>query len=73
MEESKRKQTRVEKKPNPQTKRDQLPEHMLKELEDAFKHYDPEDTGVIQIANLRGILWNFGMWRMSKKEMEEEM
>lgn len=33
----------------------------------------PEASGVIQMSQARGILWNFGFWRMTSKEFEKEL
>lgn len=32
-----------------------------------------EAPGVIQMSQARGILWNFGFWRMTSKEFEKEL
>ena len=40
----------------------------------AVKLYETEDQpGVIQMNYVRGILWNFGFWRMTSKEFEQEL
>ena len=40
----------------------------------AFSLYElPESPDVIQMTQARGILWNFGFWRMTSKEFEKEL
>lgn len=46
----------------------------LEDLRIAFSLYEiPEYPGVIQMTQARGILWNFGFWRMTSKEFEKEL
>ena len=47
---------------------------MTRQLDDlriAFSIYEIEKTGTILLSNLRVLLWNFGYWRISKKDMEK--
>lgn len=40
----------------------------------AFSLYEDEAApGVIPMQHVRGILWNFGFWKMSKKDIEREL
>ena len=40
----------------------------------AFLLYEIESSpGVIQLTQARGILWNFGFWRMTNKEFDKEL
>ena len=40
----------------------------------AFSLYEDEgNRGVIPMQHVRGILWNFGFWKMSKKDIEREL
>jgi Ca2+-binding EF-hand superfamily protein len=50
-----------------------LPEDMIEDLKEAFAIYDTENNGTILMSHVRNILWNFGMWRITKKEMEMEL
>ncbi len=50
-----------------------LPGEILSDLQDAFKHYDKEETGQISITHFRNILHNFGFHKMSKKEIDDEL
>jgi len=43
----------------------------LDDLRIAFSIYEIEKTGTILLSNLRVLLWNFGYWRISKKDMEK--
>jgi Ca2+-binding EF-hand superfamily protein len=46
----------------------------LEDLRIAFSLYEnPEIPEVIQMSQARGILWNFGFWRMTSKEFEKEL
>ena len=46
---------------------------MLQDLQDAFAHYDRDNTGLIGIAHFRNLLHNFGFGKMTKKEVDEEL
>jgi Ca2+-binding EF-hand superfamily protein len=50
-----------------------LPSEILADLQDAFKFYDKEDSGVISITHFRNILHNFGFHKMTKKEIDDEL
>ncbi|OMJ96292.1 hypothetical protein SteCoe_17 [Stentor coeruleus] len=51
-----------------------LPDYLLEDLRIAFSLYEiPEFPGIIQTTQARGILWNFGFWRMTSKEFEKEL
>lgn len=50
-----------------------MPDEMISDLKAAFAIYDTEETGCILMQHVRNVLWNFGMWRISKKEMEHEL
>jgi Ca2+-binding EF-hand superfamily protein len=43
----------------------------LDDLRIAFSIYEIEKSGTILLSNLRVLLWNFGHWRISKKDMEK--
>lgn len=46
----------------------------LEDLRIAFNLYEsPESPGMIQMSQARGILWNFGFWRMTSKDFEKEL
>ena len=48
-----------------------LPSEIISDLQDAFKYYDKEDSGVISVTHFRNILHNFGFHRMTKKEIDD--
>ena len=50
-----------------------IPGEILSDLQDAFRHYDKEDSGIISITHFRNILHNFGFHKMSKKEIDDEL
>ena len=50
-----------------------MPEEMQEDLKKAFSIYDTENTGCILMQHVRNVLWNFGMWRITKREMELEL
>ena len=50
-----------------------LPGDMLNDLQEAFAFYDKEETGYISIPHFRNILHNFGFYRLSKREIDDEM
>ncbi|CAG9314906.1 unnamed protein product [Blepharisma stoltei] len=51
-----------------------LPDFLLDDLRAAVALYETEDQpGVIQMNHVRGILWNFGFWRMTSKDFEKEL
>lgn len=50
-----------------------LPSEILADLQDAFKFYDKEDSGLISITHFRNILHNFGFHKMTKKEIDDEL
>lgn len=50
-----------------------LPLTQDNEIKDAFKFYDPENTGSINRKQLRSILGNFGFTKMNGKEIEDEI
>ena len=50
-----------------------LPGDLLADLEDAFRHYEKQESGYISMTHFRNILHNFGFHRFSKKEIDEEL
>lgn len=50
-----------------------LSSEIISDLQDAFKYYDKDDTGVISTTHFRNILHNFGFHKMSKKEIDDEL
>ena len=50
-----------------------MPSDMINDLTEAFAFYDREDTGVISIAHFKNILHNFGFYRLTKREIDDEM
>ena len=51
----------------------QLPIEMLTDLHDCFKHYDTENTGLINDTLFKNILQNFGFHKMGPRDIEEEL
>jgi Ca2+-binding EF-hand superfamily protein len=46
----------------------------IEDMRRAFALYEDENSpGVIAMQHVRGILWNFGFWKMSKKDIEREL
>ena len=56
-----------------------LPDYLVNtnkvdDLRAAVAIYETEDQpGVIQMNYVRGILWNFGFWRLTSKDFEKEL
>mmetsp|Transcript_31495 Transcript_31495/g.54598 ORF Transcript_31495/g.54598 Transcript_31495/m.54598 type:complete len:173 (+) Transcript_31495:7-525(+) len=49
-----------------------LPDYLMEDLRDAFSLYEQEG-GTIMMSQVRGILWNFGYWHMTKKDLDREL
>ena len=46
----------------------------IEDMHKAFSLYEEEGVrGSIPMQHVRGILWNFGFWKMSKKDIEREL
>ncbi|OMJ78580.1 hypothetical protein SteCoe_21558 [Stentor coeruleus] len=51
-----------------------LPDYLVDDLRAAVAIYETEDQpGLIQMNYVRGILWNFGFWRLTSKDFEKEL
>ena len=46
---------------------------MLNDITVAFAFYDTCDLGLISIAHFKNILHNFGFYRLSKREIDDEL
>lgn len=46
---------------------------MEKDLAEAFAFYDRDVSGLISIPHLRNILHNFGFYKMSKRDFDDEL
>lgn len=62
-----------------QKQSNKLPDYLVNhikvdDLRAAVSIYETEDQpGVIQMNYVRGILWNFGFWRLTSKDFEKEL
>jgi Ca2+-binding EF-hand superfamily protein len=50
-----------------------LPDYLVLDLRESFKFFDPENSGYVSVHHLKAILQNFGMSKMPRKEMDEEI
>ena len=50
-----------------------IPGDMLNDLTEAFTFYDKDETGYISIPHLRNILHNFGFYRLTKRDIDDEL
>ena len=46
---------------------------MSNDVQDAFNFYDREEIGLISVSQFRNILHNFGFFRLTKREIDDEL